>query len=47
MKEHSASGVELILYSHTIGVFYILVGVLLSGSFLPAFFYCLEVIKAP
>ena len=43
LKQHSASNVEMILYSYTVGFVYIFIGLLLSGSLLPAFFYCIKV----
>lgn len=43
LKQYSASNVELVLYSYFVGVFYILLGVLLSGSLIPAFQFCLKV----
>ena len=43
LKEYSASNVELVLYSYFVGVFYILFGLLLSGSLVPAFEFCLKV----
>ena len=43
LKQHFASNVEMVLYSYAVGFVYILVGVLVSQSFLPAFLYCLKV----
>jgi adenosine 3'-phospho 5'-phosphosulfate transporter B3 len=43
LKKHSASNVEMVLYSYSIGTLYILLWTVLSGSLLPAFLYCLEV----
>ena len=45
LKKHGGSSVEMVLYSYSIGIAYILALMLVSGSFLPAFRYCLEVIK--
>ena len=45
LKQHSASNIEMVLYSYAVGFVYILVGVLVSQSFLPAFLYCLKVYK--
>ncbi|OXA64132.1 hypothetical protein Fcan01_01908 [Folsomia candida] len=42
MKAHHASNAEIVLYSYFIGVFYILLYLLGSGDFLPAFNVCLE-----
>ena len=47
LKKHSASTVEIVLYSYSIGTVYILLWTFLSGSFLPAFLYCLEVSTVP
>ena len=43
LREHSASNVEMVLYSYAVGFLYILAGLLLTGTFIPAFLYCLEV----
>ena len=47
LKKHSASTVEMVLYSYSIGTVYILLWTFLSGSLLPAFLYCLEVSTVP
>ena len=44
MNKHSASNAEMILYSYSIGVVYIFVWVAITGSLVPAFTYCLEVL---
>ena len=46
LRQHSASSVEMVLYSYSIGMVYIFIGTFLSGSLLPAFQYCLEVSRA-
>ena len=43
LKQHSASNVEMVLYSYAVGFVYILIGVLISRSLVPAFLYCLKV----
>ena len=43
MKQHSASSVEVVLYSYSIGMVLILILVAVSGSLVPAFLFCLEV----
>ena len=43
LKENSASTVEMVLYSYAVGFIYILIGLFLTDSLLPAFLYCLEV----
>ena len=43
LKEHSSSNVEMVLYSYAVGFLYILAGLLVTGSLIPAFLYCLEV----
>ncbi|BFZ00032.1 hypothetical protein BsWGS_03071 [Bradybaena similaris] len=42
LKQHGASNGEMVLYSYGIGFVYILVGLVLSGSLLPAFYFCQE-----
>jgi len=42
MKTHHASNAEIVLYSYSIGIFYILVYLLASGDFVPAFNVCLK-----
>ena len=44
LKQHSASNVEMVLYSYAVGFVYILIGVLISRSLVPAFLYCLKVL---
>ena len=34
---------EVVLYSYSIGMVYIFIGILLSGTILPPFYYCLQV----
>ena len=43
LKQHSASNVEMVLFSYAVGFLYILIGLFLTDSLLPAFLYCLEV----
>ena len=43
LKQYSASNLEMVLFSYFIGLWYILIGLVLSGSLLPAFNYCIEV----
>ncbi|XP_061175358.1 adenosine 3'-phospho 5'-phosphosulfate transporter 2-like [Saccostrea echinata] len=40
MKQYEASNTEIVFYSYGLGFFYILVGLLLSGNFFPAFEFC-------
>lgn len=40
MKQHEASNTEIVFYSYGIGFFYILVGLVISGNFFPAFEFC-------
>ncbi|KAH9492093.1 hypothetical protein Btru_029466 [Bulinus truncatus] len=40
LKQYGASNGEMVLYSYSIGFLYILIGLLLSGSILPAFYFC-------
>jgi adenosine 3'-phospho 5'-phosphosulfate transporter B3 len=45
MKIHGASNAEIVLYSYSIGIAYILAYLFLSGDFLPAFKVCVHVSK--
>ncbi|XP_062589735.1 adenosine 3'-phospho 5'-phosphosulfate transporter 2-like [Saccostrea cucullata] len=40
MKQYEASNTEIVFYSYGLGFFYILIGLLLSGNFFPAFEFC-------
>jgi len=43
MKKHKASNAEVVLYSYSIGTIYILIYLLISGDFVPAFNVCAKV----
>jgi len=43
MKKHKASNAEIVLYSYFIGIFYIVIYLLISGEFVPAFEVCSNV----
>lgn len=45
MKIHGASNAEIVLYSYSIGIVYIVIYLIISGDFIPAFEVCLEVSK--
>ncbi|XP_059175729.1 adenosine 3'-phospho 5'-phosphosulfate transporter 2-like [Physella acuta] len=40
LKQYGASNGEMVLYSYGIGFIYIFVGLIVSGSLLPAFYFC-------
>ncbi|CAG5115130.1 unnamed protein product [Candidula unifasciata] len=42
LKQYGASNGEMVLYSYGIGFVYILVGLVVSGSLMPAFYFCQE-----
>lgn len=42
LKQHGASNTEMVLYSYGLGFFYILLGLLVTGGFMPAFQFCLQ-----
>ncbi len=43
MKQYSASTVEIIIFSYSIGILYLLLWTAVSGILVPAFHFCLEV----
>ncbi|XP_005098299.1 adenosine 3'-phospho 5'-phosphosulfate transporter 2 [Aplysia californica] len=42
LKQYGASNGEMVLYSYSIGFLYIFTGLLMTGSLLPAFYFCKE-----
>jgi hypothetical protein len=47
MREYSASSVEMVFYSYSIGIVYMFTIAAATGSLVTPFYYCLEVLPLP